>query len=386
MNSLQSGPRDRASPGRIPELDGLRGIAIALVVLYHYVYMAPAADSTVSFTKLRSLFCIGWSGVDLFFVLSGFLIGGILLDARESPRYFKTFYARRFFRIIPLYYLWITLYFVFTLTGLRALLQPYLEIRERWISIPTYYFFLQNLTKNLHSPFGTAWLGHLWSLAVEEQFYLFMPLAIRFLPRKKLLPVLIATVPGATIARIVVFKALSTSHAIQYQLTPCRADALAMGVLLAVFWRDEPWKKWLVRHRAWLFRLIFFLLCVAACLVYFQPSPYSFAMTAWGLSSLDLLFSCLLMIVLLFPETLFGSFCRSRLLRELGRVSYCVYIVHEAVHLICHRFLFHQALRITVWQSAALAVLSAFVSYGIAWVSWKCFENPLLRRGHAFQY
>ena len=100
---------ERIPQGRIPELDGLRGMAILLVLVGHYF----AVPGTGAASLLNGYwFRLGWTGVDLFFVLSGFLIGGILLDVRDSPNYFKTFYARRFFRIIPLYYAWILLYIV----------------------------------------------------------------------------------------------------------------------------------------------------------------------------------------------------------------------------------------------------------------------------------
>ena len=100
----------KESKSRIPELDGLRGLAILLVLLYHFV-----SSPRIQPPLFHKLFAIGWSGVDLFFVLSGFLIGGILLDVRESPNYFRTFYGRRFYRIVPLYYLWIGAYFVIAL-------------------------------------------------------------------------------------------------------------------------------------------------------------------------------------------------------------------------------------------------------------------------------
>src|SRR5580700_8324906 len=105
---------DRIPPGRILELDGLRGIAILIVMVGHY-FAVPGAGIT-SFLD-GYWFRLGWTGVDLFFVISGFLIGGILLDVRDSPRYFKTFYIRRFFRIIPLYYAWIGIYVLLVTMG-----------------------------------------------------------------------------------------------------------------------------------------------------------------------------------------------------------------------------------------------------------------------------
>src|SRR5579863_5157152 len=108
--------REIRQNARIPELDGLRGMAITLVVIFHSFYYAPPAGHHPAgflkgtFVFLERFFAAGWTGVDLFFVLSGFLIGGILLDVRTSPNYFKTFYLRRFYRIIPVYYVWIAIY------------------------------------------------------------------------------------------------------------------------------------------------------------------------------------------------------------------------------------------------------------------------------------
>ena len=95
---------------RILELDGIRGLAALVVVLFHYTIIGPGASFHTMLYWGRAVFRLGWSGVDLFFVLSGFLIGGILLDSRNSPRYFRTFYARRSFRILPLYFVWLALY------------------------------------------------------------------------------------------------------------------------------------------------------------------------------------------------------------------------------------------------------------------------------------
>src|SRR5207245_2913352 len=133
----------RAAPGRIPELDGLRGIAICLVLGAHFINVTNGPRLAAFF---QDLFLLGWSGVDLFFVLSEFLIGGILLDVRSSHSYFKTFYARRFFRIIPIYYLWVTLYLL--LVGLGS---SFLRAHTRSGTVPplgfdiyAHYLFLQN--------------------------------------------------------------------------------------------------------------------------------------------------------------------------------------------------------------------------------------------------
>src|SRR6266404_3516257 len=110
-----------ARPDRVPELDGLRGVAILLVLLFHYISIEGLTKTGSWSFILQRIVIMGWTGVDLFFVLSGFLIGGILIDARGSPTYFKTFYVRRFFRIIPVYYLWIVSFITLVSLGGKVL-------------------------------------------------------------------------------------------------------------------------------------------------------------------------------------------------------------------------------------------------------------------------
>ena len=110
----------RTDSQRIIELDGLRGIGILMVVIYHY-FVVHLAGRTSIIEYIASAFFLTWTGVDLFFVLSGFLIGSILMDHKESPNYFRTFYIRRICRIFPLYYTWILI-----LGGL-TLFFPYLK-------------------------------------------------------------------------------------------------------------------------------------------------------------------------------------------------------------------------------------------------------------------
>src|ERR1039457_1076220 len=132
---------DRIPQGRMPELDGLRGIAILLVWTGHYF----AAPATGMVSLLNGYwFRLGWTGVDLFFVLSGFLIGGILLNVRDSPRYFQTFYARRFFRIIPVYYAWIAIYLVLAAFAGRYLSARIGSFQSVDLAILAHFLFLQN--------------------------------------------------------------------------------------------------------------------------------------------------------------------------------------------------------------------------------------------------
>jgi peptidoglycan/LPS O-acetylase OafA/YrhL len=226
---------------RIPELDGLRGTAIFLVAILHYVAVP---GSRLQYFVLRFV-SIGWTGVDLFFVLSGFLIGGILLDVRNSPSRFKTFYARRFFRIIPIYYAWILFYALIVIIGAFV---PAVAETNVMLS-PTQLMgidslFLQNIFFRLDGPLSDVWFR---SLAVEEQFYLVVPLLITLLSRRTLTKLLISIIVGAPLLRLAtVFSAPGdvSSSWLTYTLTPCRADALACGVLAAILWRNARFLEW----------------------------------------------------------------------------------------------------------------------------------------------
>src|SRR6266403_5622540 len=177
---------------RIPELDGLRGVAIALVLLWHFVFIPIEAAPGTFWSYFQATGRLTWSGVDLFFVLSGFLIGGILLDSRDSPNYFRTFYKRRFFRIVPLYGV-----MLFT-----ALMVGRGEI-DAWIPTLSYFAFLQNLWMARFATFGVL-LAATWSLAIEEQFYLTLPAVIHFVDPRWIIGTLVAGIVAAPATRIAV--------------------------------------------------------------------------------------------------------------------------------------------------------------------------------------
>lgn len=363
-------PQTKSS--RLPELDGIRGMAITMVLLNHS-FSSPARH----IAWLQDTFAIGWTGVDLFFVLSGFLIGGILLDVKESSNYFKAFYARRAFRILPLYYVWIGGYF---------LIAAFAGNPETWLSVPIYVFFFENSFRINHGLLGIVWLSHLWSLCVEEQFYLVIPMAIRFLNRSWLVPLLCMTIVTATVSRVCLHIYLPSHGAAQYMLTICRADALAMGVLLAIGWRNESLKNKLYRHQGLIQGVVLLLLGAFLYLAIWNSSKLSLTMAAWGLPAVDAFFAGLVSIALLFPRSAWAGVCRWSFLAKMGRISYCFYVIHPTVNQLCHRVLLHETEAADNWLSIAVTILAAPLAYALATLSWKYFEQPLLRRGHAFTY
>src|SRR5438309_6845821 len=194
---------------RISELDGLRGFAILMVLFFHYFESAPLPRYAAAAGQMT------WTAIDLFFVLSGFLIGGILLDARQSPNYFSTFYCRRAFRILPLYAALLLAY---------AILRP--TVAGDWFafqvtSVPLVAFltFTQNFWMAVPANFGGG-AGITWSLAIEEQFYLLAPLVVRCLNRRGLLRVLITVVVGAPLLRLLILWKIKDGGIATYVLMP----------------------------------------------------------------------------------------------------------------------------------------------------------------------
>jgi peptidoglycan/LPS O-acetylase OafA/YrhL len=388
-----------ASQGRIQELDGIRGVAILLVMAMHYFYFYPAANHHPQ-GLLRNLYvifekgiAIGWSGVDLFFVLSGFLIGGILLDVRSSRSYFRTFYLRRFFRIIPVYYAWITLYILLILLieHFGAYSDAIVEPRT-WFEIGAQFLFLQNLGFIHYSGLGLV-LPVTWSLAVEEQFYLVAPVMVRLLSSCVLVSVLIAVLVLAPPLRILTYywppPWVVTSPGYispSYSLMPCRADSLAMGMLVALLWRKLHVRAWLEEHCSVLYVMFAIFLAGVVVLDLYWPLHDSMVYLAVGLSWLAFFYALVIILALVNPSGPIASLVRMKWLREFGRISYCLYLIHPAVNVLCHRILFSVSGANADWRVMAVPLVAIVVSYSVAKLSWICLESPMLRRGHGFRY
>jgi peptidoglycan/LPS O-acetylase OafA/YrhL len=385
-----------SASSRIPELDGLRGLAVTSVVAFHYSLLGPPpTDHPIGaehfYAWWRGGAALGWSGVDLFFVLSGFLIGGILLDARDSPSYYKTFYARRFFRILPLYYLWIFGY-LFLMFTMRGLLTVFLrDPVERAVDGGVFWLFafVQNVTYAGYATLGWAWLSPTWSLAVEEQFYVISPLLIRRLTKRALAVTMCSVVLLAPLARLWVHFHLPTYSVnldLAYTLLPCRADALAIGVLMALLWRNQSFRKWLSEHAKTLYVLTAVFLGGAIGLGVWSANAFTLPMESVGYSWLALLYALILLLALQKPSGPVASLCRIGWLCEIGRISYCIYLIHGAVGWFFHALLHAVEPSPSVWEYAASSCVAAIVVYSVARASWKDIESPLLRRAQAYQY
>ncbi|HEY2820541.1 MAG TPA: acyltransferase, partial [Candidatus Acidoferrum sp.] len=350
---------------RVPQLDGLRGLAILLVVICHYVANADHARLGYWPGHFLSALTVGWSGVDLFFVLSGFLIGGILLENRESPQYFRTFYARRAFRILPIYYLWILLYVVIVAVGVYGVAGAFPVERRDLSAVPIYVLFLQNLIYS-PSPFQWKWFVVTWSLAVEEQFYLLAPITVRWTSIRRLMWLLVAVVCAAPLLRFAAYAYLPKFSYLAGFAMPCRADALALGILAAAAWRRETFRKILETRSgvAWGVSVIAFLVVVGLAPTFVRPA--GIVTYTVGYSALAIFYTCFLLLALSRTNSFLVRLLRVRPLRYLGGISYCVYIVHLTINQWAHLLLLHSEPELNDLRGVGVTLLSVFMTWAVA--------------------
>ena len=349
-------------------LDVLRGIAVLLVLLRH-----TPGGATEGFPRIP--FELGWTGVDLFFVLSGYLLGGILLDHRHSPRYFRAFYARRIWRTLPLYALLLMAGGAVAFGGYDRSIQILQETLPWW----SYVTMTQNITRATHAAYGSVFTAPTWSLAIEEQFYLVLPLLLSAITSRRV-PLLAAVAfLGAPLLRA----AAATSHvadpfAAAYAWPQCRIDVFAVGVLAAWVVRNRPSAvsgSWLPAFAAAAATVAMTVAFVGPRLAIYVAVFYSALACCYGAVVLRLATSHAGMV---------PRICRLPWLRWTGIRAYAIYLFHipvvHAVHWIAFGYplLNGHGLRSVFASATALAV-----TLGLAHLSWIWFESPLVRWSRA---
>jgi len=282
----------------IPQLDGLRGVAIVLVLLVHHFNYPPLAP----------FFYFGNAGVDLFFVLSGFLISGILLDTKHLEGYYKTFLARRALRILPLYY---GVLIVF------SLIAPHFST-TKWFSTYQIYFWTHTsnylfLQKGFFLP-----LGHFWSLAIEEQFYFVWPLVILILKPKPLSYLCVLLLITGIVLRLVFYNPY-----LSYGLPFAHLDGLLIGSLLALAIRTKKDEIFRSADQLFFFSTALLVLCIAGNFL-LTRNHYLHTVNAFTLTIVALFFGSILILSLKY--SLLSDFFSARPLLFMGKYSYGVYV------------------------------------------------------------
>jgi peptidoglycan/LPS O-acetylase OafA/YrhL len=372
--------------GRIPELDGLRGIAIGMVLVWHYFVLAISPAPATPLSYVRVFGRLTWTGVDLFFVLSGFLIGGILLDARGSANYFRVFYTRRFFRIVPIY--------VVLLIASPALVYAAQRVGHgdfSWLTanaLPwyTYWIFAQNFWMPYAATLGANTLAITWSLAIEEQFYLTLPVVVRFFSGRRLLACVLIGICLAPVLRTVI-RIFWPHYAYGiFTLMPCRADALLLGVLAAMLLREPAWKTRIQRARLYFSFAMPGLLLGIAYLDWKSSNAGSPLMQSVGHTWLALFYVNVLLFVLTRPASLVSRALHAKWLAWLGGIAYGTYLLHQLVQGLLFGYLWGHEPQITGVPTLLTAVGALALTLLIARLSWRFFEQPLIRFGHQSSY
>jgi len=401
----------------IPALDGLRGLAIMLVMVLHFM---PSNPQGLVETWMAKIGGIGWVGVDLFFVLSGFLITGILADAKGSPHFFRNFYMRRVLRIFPLYYG--VLIFVFgVMPFIKPLWTPGMQ------KVATYqvwaWIYCSNIYCSYYGTYSFYIIQHFWSLAVEEHFYLVWPLLVFLLSRRAMLRLCVTVMVLGLGVRIgMVFLGINPLAVIEF--TPARIDALALGGFLALAARGPlglgglvtPARRTFVIAGGLLLALLVWrgiltpsrgteTIAPAATLasagiprvlaetrpVYGLLDHDDRVVQTIGFSLLSVFFGALLITALAAPAgSMIRGFFTSGVMRFLGKYAYGLYVFHFPL-----LFMFHQwdlvsklALRLHSRPLALICqiLIGLSVSVVTALVSYHLYEKHFLKLKDSFEY
>jgi len=353
-----------------PALDGLRGIAILLVVFYH----------NFGFTKY---FFFGWLGVDLFFVLSGFLITDILLNTFNKPGYFKNFYAKRILRIFPLYYLSLVI-FLILLPKLKSFpLDFSFYIDHQW----WFWTYLQNWFLIFHNAgSSTTAIQHYWSLAVEEQFYIVWPLVIFLIRKPKWLLTIAAILLLTVICSRVYLWEIKVKDLNYFGLyTFTRMDGICIGSMLAIlrFMKSTFIKRY--------FTGLVLFLAAMNFVFYFINREFGFSypyLAIVGYTTFAMLFAIVVHEAVQGENKIITKLLTFRPLRFFGKISYGLYIFHWPVYLILYGWMEDKIKAIFNLPEAGLAIavsiLLTLAGILISIISFYTFENYFLKKKKAF--
>ena len=326
--------------------------------------------------------------IDMFFILSGFLIGGILLPRPAIRRTITgPSTAAASIGILPFYYAWIAFFCGSLLCRSRLGLGPPQGYSGAFCLLSFAFLFQNFFPAIIESTFIVA---PTWTLVVEEHFYLLAPLCVRRMTGRRLIQSLFAVILVAPIFRAVLFKYIGHRSDWADIATriwpPCRADALAMGVLLAVVWSSASATRMGPETLGSLHLgdVCQFWICGSDRLDGWRELPLLplSAMFLWAVQAVEFACFCLIVYLICRPHSGFGRFLSSSVMREMGKISYCLYVIHWGVFWIIFRFVLHARFGERLWVDFSVIPIALLISIGIAQLSWKYFEHPLLQRAH----
>jgi peptidoglycan/LPS O-acetylase OafA/YrhL len=354
----------------MPELDTLRGIAVSAVVLFHAFGFPYGPSGLWGIPKiLVGLTMCGWMGVNLFFVLSGFLITGILLDTKSRADYYRRFYFRRALRILPLYYLILLLLLLLAREG-------FVPRHVSWAFLGLSAVYLSNVTSLFGVPMQ---YGVLWSLAVEEHFYLLWPTVVRAISRRRVVVCGFAVVASCLLCRV-------TYYALGWTGGPytwLSADGLGLGaVLAAVARKSGDSRKSVLR-----FTILAF---VSSCALLVAGAPFGIFLARHFLgvtfreTAIDLFFGAVVGGTLLAGSSRWRRFVNLHPFQFLGKISYGIYLAHMLIFEVVAHFTLRYLPRLqpTAGQFKLMVLqfcVAGSLTMALTCISRRYFEEPFLR-------
>jgi peptidoglycan/LPS O-acetylase OafA/YrhL len=343
-------------------LDGVRAIAIILVMVFHF-FQILNVNENVFLQLLKKISIFGQTGVDLFFVLSGFLITRILLSTKENPNFFRNFILKRTVRIFPLYYLFLIIFYFF-----QPLISnnQFVPFNQQWYS----YLYLQNFA----TTFGWDFVGpsHFWSLSVEEHFYLFWPLLIFFLDNKKIYYLIGLIVLFSVFLRYIM---LCNEFSVFY-FTFTRLDSLALGALLSLLELKKAFKK---SNISKFVALLIFTSFLSMILWIYYTGESNIIIETYKYLLLAIIYFALIGIIISLKEkNIINQILKNKFFSYSGKISYGLYVYHPLSFLIVFKFL--------NTQNWVLLLISCFLlSYLISSISYHFFEVKFLNLKKYFE-
>ncbi len=364
-----------ASHGHVPALDGLRGLAVAFVLVHHLVRFAPGGALGA---LIENVAYAGYVGVDLFFVLSGFLITGILLASREAKDYYPRFLLRRSLRIFPLYFA--TLAFIFLV--FRPVARALGADPEPIVGpVVAYVLYVSNFAIAHAGHFGWRPTDITWSLAIEEQFYLVFPWVVRALSPSRLVRALVVLAGLAIVIRTGLYLALGRDAAVPCYVLPfCRMDALALGGLVATLEvAPDTRVKRALEGLASVALVVVPVLALTGRLGQEDPFTMTIGYTIVALAMVGLVVRTSVR-----PTRALERLFTTSAMTFLGTRSYGIYLFHSLIEGAVRRLpglrdVFSEThLRDDVGMSVAFTITSLVLTLIAAQISFVCFEKPVL--------
>jgi len=355
----------KMNPTRRTELDGLRAVAVISVLAFHCLRFPIATHPLLAYAG-RIPVC-GWGGVDVFFVLSGFLIGGILIDGRGQPDQLRSFMIRRCVRIVPLYAVVVASFYALSAT----IYAPWLfEGAAPWWTYAT-------LTQNFATPIlrhDALYLGPTWSLAVEVQIYVALGIALTRAPMRSLWTMMVAGIALAECGRIAL--AVTGHGTFTYFVTPARIDGACFGVLAAMLVRSERGRDMVRKHQRHIWLAVATLAVGVVLLAIADQGAGTIGAAAYTHLALAL-GSAGTIAALVVTDGTVNRFLRQRAFVRLGAISYGVYLLHVPAIGLARAMLDRPGLRLDDGVAALSDTMGIALAVALAWLSYRYFETPL---------